>query len=66
LEAYAPVSAPTVPDSDPVQSYQSGSRCRFPCQGHSHDTDEDMSIILSEEREAIKIGFNGMDYPGKS
>jgi hypothetical protein len=24
-----------------------------------------MSIILNEEKEAIKIGANGTDYPGK-
>jgi len=54
-----------VPDSDPVQSYQSGSRRRLPCRGHPYYTDGDMSIIRSEEKEAIKIGLNESTAQGK-
>jgi len=47
-------------------SVQFAQRCRLPCRGHPYYTDGRMSIILSEEKEAIKIGLNGIDYPGKS
>jgi hypothetical protein len=38
---------------------------RLPCQGRPYYTDGAMSIILNEEKEAIKIGLNGIDDPGK-
>ena len=65
MEAYAPVSSPTVSAFDSVQSYQVGSRRRFPCRGRPYYTDGDMSIILNEEKEAIKIGLNESTTQGK-
>ena len=58
-------SPPTVAASAPIQSYQADFRRRLFCPRHPYDTDGDMSIILNEEKEAIKIGANGTDYPGK-